>query len=250
MGNVADATDHRSHTRSKVVEVAARLLREHGPAAVTTRGVAEAAGVQAPTLYRLFGDKNGLLEAVAEHVMAAYVSVKTATVEAAAAADVDPLDDLRAGWRRQIEFGVGNPTLFRLLSDPGRVVHSPAARSGRRVLESRVHRIAVTGRLRVGEQRAVDLLQAAGIGATQTLLSTPAEHRDAGLADAMFDAVLGHVLTDGPERPGSGSAAAWVGGGSMATVVALRAVAPGLDVLSVAERQLLTEWLDRAIDAR
>ncbi|MDQ2795770.1 MAG: TetR/AcrR family transcriptional regulator, partial [Actinomycetota bacterium] len=47
-----------------MIDVAARLLQEEGPAAVTTRGVALAAGVQAPAVYRLFGDKDGLLEAV------------------------------------------------------------------------------------------------------------------------------------------------------------------------------------------
>ena len=35
----------------------------------------------------------------------------------------------------------------------------------------------------------------------------------------------------------------------MATAVAFRAVAPRLDMLSDAERLLLTEWLDRAITA-
>lgn len=234
---MTDGTSHRSDTRSRVVDVAARLLREHGPAAVTTRGVAEAAGVQAPTLYRLFGDKDGLLEAVAEHVMAGYVSTKTTTA-AAADPDGDPLADLRAGWRTQIGFGLGNPALFRLLSDPDRVQRSPAAEAGRRVLAARVHRLAVAGRLRVAEQRAVDLLQAAGIGAIQTLLATPPEHRDPGLADAMFEAVLGHVLAGAPDR-GSGRPAA--------TTVAFRAIAPGLGVLSDAERQLLVEWLDRAV---
>ena len=237
---VIDATSRRSDTRSKIVDVAARLLREHGPAAVTTRGVAEAAGVQAPTIYRLFGDKDGLLEAVAQHVMATYVSAKAAVVAAASAGDVDPLEDLRAGWQTQIEFGVANPALFRFLSDPGRVLHSPAAQSGRHVLQSRVHRVAVTGWLRVSEQRAVDLIQAAGIGAIQTLLSTSPEHRDPGLADGMFEAVSRQVLTDAPDRGHSGS---------MATAVAFRAIAPELDMLSHAERQLLTEWVDRAIDA-
>src|ERR1700677_3669653 len=51
-------------TRENLVEVAARLLREQGAAAVTTRAVALAAGVQAPAIYRLFGDKDGLLDAV------------------------------------------------------------------------------------------------------------------------------------------------------------------------------------------
>ncbi len=95
--NMIDATSRRSDTRSKIVDVAARLLREQGPAAVTTRGVAEAAGVQAPMIYRLFGDKDGLLEAVAEHVMTTFVSAKAQIVQAASAENVDPLEDLRAG---------------------------------------------------------------------------------------------------------------------------------------------------------
>jgi len=236
---VSRATSTRSDIRSRIVDVAARLLREQGPAAVTTRGVAEAAGVQAPAIYRLFGDKDGLLDAVAEHVMATYVSAKKAVVEAAAAGDVDPLEDLRAGWDTQIDFGLANPTLFRLLSDPDRVLASPAARAGRLVLESRIHRVAAAGRLRVGERRAVDLIQAAGIGTIQTLLSTPAEQRDTGLAESMYDAVLRQILTHAPDPAQDRATAA---------AVAFRAVARQLDVLSNAEQRLLTEWLDRAID--
>ena len=212
--------------------------QEKGPAAVTTRGVADAAGVQPPTIYRLFGDKDGLLEAVAEHVMATYVSAKAEIVNAASEADVDPIDELRSGWEMQIEFGVANPAVFRLLSEPDEGLQSPAARSGRQILQSRVHRVATTGRLRVSEQHAVELIQAAGTGAIQTLLSTPPDQRDPELARAMFEAVLGQILTDPPER---------AEGGSMATAVAFRAIAPQLDMLSDAERLLLAEWLDRVI---
>lgn len=233
-------TSSRTDTRSKIIDVAARLLRESGPAAVTTRGVAEHAGVQAPTIYRLFGDKDGLLDTVAEHVLATYVSAKAATVEAASANDVDPLDDLRAGWAMQIDFGVANPALFRLLSDPDRVRSSPAAQSGRRILDARIHRVATTGRLRVSERRAVELVQAAGTGTITTILATPIEQRDPGLADEMFEAVLRQILTDGPEPAESGP---------MAATVAFRAIAPRLDMLSGAERHLLGDWLDRAIDA-
>jgi AcrR family transcriptional regulator len=237
---MVDATASRNDTRARIVDVAARLLREQGPAAVTTRKVAEEAGAQAPAIYRLFGDKEGLLEAVAEHVMATYVSAKTAIVEAAAADGVDPLEDLRSGWETQIDFGVANPTLFRLLSDPDRVVHSPAAQSGRRVLESRIHRVALTGRLRVSEERSVNLIQAAGIGTIQALLSTAPKHRDPGLAAAMYEAVLAQILTDAPERSDDRR---------VATAVTFRAVVPRLDMLSPAERQLMAEWLDRAIEA-
>ena len=174
-----------------------------------------------------------------ERVMATHVSAKEAVVEAASAQDVDPLEELRAGWDTQIEFGLANPALFRLLSDPDRVLPSPAARAGKRVLESRVHRVAVTGRLRVSERRAVGLIQAAGIGTIQTLLATPADQRDSGLAESMYDAVLRQIHTDAPDPAEDRVTAA---------AVAFRAVALQLDTLSHAEQQLLAEWLDRAID--
>jgi hypothetical protein len=67
---------------------------------------------------------------------------------------------------------------------------------------------------------------------------TPGQ-RDPGLADSMFQAVLQQILTDAPERPE---------GGPIATAVAFRAIAPRLDILSEAERRLLAEWLDRALN--
>ncbi len=226
-------------TRTKIVETAARLLHEAGPAAVTTRGVAEAAGLQAPAIYRLFGDKDGLLEAVAEHVMAGYVAAKADLVDSAVADDVEPLTDLRDGWRRQIEFGLANPSVFRLLSDPDRVRDSAAARSGRAVLHARVRRVAATGRLRVSEGRAVDLISAAGVGVIQLLLATPEADRDDELAPAMFEAVLAQILTDQPAPTDAGA---------LPVTVAFRAAAPTLTGLSKAERSVLIEWLDRAIE--
>jgi hypothetical protein len=105
------------------------------------------------------------------------------------------------------------------------------------VLRGRVHRVAATGRLRVPERRAVELIHAAGTGTVLTLLSTPPEHRDLDLADAMYEAVMRSILTDMPTLPE---------GGATAAAVAFRAVAPELTVLTDAERALLSEWLDRA----
>lgn len=237
MSEVATA---RAGTRAAIVEAAAAMLRDGGPATVTTRGVAEQAGVQAPTIYRLFGDKDGLLEAVAEHVMAAFVSDKVASAEAAVAADVDPLEDLVSSWRRQIDFSLANPAVFRLLSDPERVAGSPAARMGRQVLENRVHRLALTGRLRVSESHAIDLIQAGGVGAIQLLLATPPDQRDPSLVDSMIDAVLARILNDA-----NGAAS----DEPVAAAVAVRARVDQLDVLSASERALLAEWLDRVIRA-
>ncbi len=139
------AAARRADVRSRIVDVAAQLLRDEGPAAVTTRGVAEQAGVQAPMIYRLFGDKEGLLEAVAEHVMAGYVAVKAEIAEAASAAGVDPLTDLRAAWQTQIDFGVAWPracaTPFSGRSSPARRHPRPrtATRSRRRSLSGPWH---------------------------------------------------------------------------------------------------------------
>src|SRR5580658_4276442 len=164
----------RRETRENLVEVAAP---------VTTRAVALAAGVQARTIYRLFGDKDGLLDAVAEHVLAVYVAEKALAAEGG-----DPIADLRAAWHTHVGFGLANAALFSLIADPARGSRSPASVAGMEVLRNRVRRLAAIGRLRVTERRAVDLFHAAGTGTVFTLLSMAPQERDPGLADAMYDA--------------------------------------------------------------
>jgi AcrR family transcriptional regulator len=230
----------REETRAALVEVAARLLRDHGPAAVTTRAVAQAAGVQAPTIYRLFGDKEGLLDAVAEHVFAAHVAGKSQAGQSA-----DPVADLRAGWDDHIAFGLANPGLHTLLGEPGRGTRSPATAAGLAVLGARVRRVAAVGRLRVAERRAVELIHAAGTGAVLTLLATPPPSRDPGLADAMWDALAAAILTGTPVPAGDATRST----GTAAAAVAFRTVAADLPGLTAAERALLAEWLDRAIES-
>jgi AcrR family transcriptional regulator len=226
----------RRETRANLVEVAARLLREQGTAAVTTRAVAQAAGVQAPTIYRLFGDKDGLLDAVARHALTAYVADKALATDSAADDD-DPVADLRAAWDVHVGFGLANGALFALIADPGRVARSPAMADGLAILRARVHRIAATGRLRVTERRAVELIRAAGTGAVLTLLAIEPQDRDPGLADAMYDAVLRAILTDQPALAKEGTTAA---------AVAFLTVVPDLPKLTDTERALLSEWLERA----
>ena len=104
------------------------------------------------------------------------------------------------------------------------------------MLAARVHRVALAGRLAVGEQRAIDLIHAAGTGVVLSLLGQPADERDPTLADVTLGAVLAVVLTDAPATGDRSAAAA---------AVTLRAALPSLDVLSDAERVLLGEWLDR-----
>lgn len=228
----------RRDARSAIIEVASRLLTEQGEAALTTRGVAQAAGVQAPAIYRLFGDKDGLLDAVAENIMATYVAAKSEDARSEIADDGDPVDDLRAGWNMHVEFGLANPALFRLLNATGSKKESAATASGVEILRSRVHRVASAGRLRVSEQRAVELIHAAGTGAVLTLLAKPADERDTGLADVMYEALSSAILNDARSMDVDDAEAA---------AVAFRTFVPRLGNLSNSERALMIEWLDRAI---
>jgi AcrR family transcriptional regulator len=213
------------------MEVAAELLVTQGPDAVTTRSVALAAGVQAPTIYRLFGDKSGLLDAVVEHGFASYVARKHID------ADADPVESLRAGWELHVGFGLANPELFRLMHRALRTPEGQAvAATGVGVLQARVHRVAVTGRLRVTERRATELIQAAGTGVVLTLIDQPEGERDDTLADTAWEAVCGTILTDASTVAVASPAAA---------AVTLRAALPDLTALTAAERALLGDWLDR-----
>ncbi|WP_246725556.1 TetR/AcrR family transcriptional regulator [Beijerinckia sp. L45] len=212
---------------------AAGLLAAGGADAATTRAVADAAGVQAPTIYRLFGDKQGLLEAVAEQTLADYVDSKARRLP-----EADPVTDLRAGCDAHVAFGLANPAISALINAPqGRA--SRAAQAGVSVLRERVRRVAQTGRLRVSEERAVDLLHAMGTGTVLALLQKPAGERD-GLAETAREAVFAAILDEQSPAVPSGMA-------GMAS--ALRAGLDDLAVLTPGERHLLSELLHRIANA-
>lgn len=234
MNDVDDAAQ-AADLRTRIVAAAAALITAGGREAATTRAVAAAAGVQAPTIYRLFGDKDGLLDAVAQHVMASYVAGK-----ATRARHPDPVQDLRDGWDMHVAFGLAHPDVFVILSGkPEPRPPSAAVVAGRDVLRQRIKNIALAGRLRVSEERAVALMQAAGVGTVLTLLGEPEARRDHGLSVTAREAVVAAITSDAPEPtpPGPSGAAA-----------ALRAALDQTSVLSDGERALLAELLDRIAD--
>lgn len=158
-----EINSERNQIRNRILRAAAVLIRERGTEAATTRAVAEAASVQAPTIYRLIGDKNALLDAVAEYEIAAYVAAKREKKP-----HPDPVEALRHGWNKYAAFGIANPGLFLIMSGNAR---SPATIAGLEVLAERVHDIARAGRLRGSEERAAAMLHAACVGTVLTLLA-------------------------------------------------------------------------------
>jgi AcrR family transcriptional regulator len=218
--------------RERILAATAKLLAEGGREAVSTRAVGAAAGVQAPTIYRIFTDKQGLLDAVAAEGFTAYLHGKTALEPTG-----DPVDDLRAGWDLHVGFGLANPALYLLMyGEPRPGPPPPAAVAGAEVLAAHVRRIAEAGRLRVSEERAAQLIHATGCGTVITQMAMPADRRDPELPVAAREAVIAAITTDAPAPAPPGPVGA---------AVALRAVLPHTSALTDRERGLLTEWLDR-----
>ena len=228
----AQSNSSRDDTRARVVAAAMNLLTTEGRDAVTTRAVAAAANVQPPTLYRLFGDKDGLLHAVAEYGFETYLKEKTVRKPG-----TDPIGNLRAGWISHVGFGLSNPAIYALMyGDPRPGVKSPAAEAAYRLLQEHIHRVAVEGRLRVSEERAANLFHAAACGTVLTLLSMPTDSRDLALSEIAREAAI-TAITMGTSITENSSAAM--------AAIALRAALPDVTALTGAERYLLQEWLNR-----
>lgn len=239
-------------TRERLIEAAAGLLAVGGRDAVSTRAVSAVAGVQAPTLYRLFGDKEGLLDAVAAYGFDQYLADKVALGSTG-----DVVADLRRGWDLHVEFGLSRPEFYVLMygdARPGRV--SPAAEEAAKILRGMVERVAAAGRLRLSVDRAVRLVGAAGRGVVMELIALPPEDRDPEVPAIVRELVLQALITsDGPDAVQADGADGADGMDDAGAVLANRAVAlhasldrlPA-DVLTEAEQGLLKEWLGRIAD--
>ena len=235
LNNTEMAGHQPADTRERIVRAAAQLLGVEGRQGVTTRAVAAHAGVQAPAIYRLFGDMDGLLDAVAEHLLQDYVSNK-----AKLDLDPDPVQDLQNGWDQQIAFNLAHPAVFRMMvSDPARA-QSPAAIAGSRILKDKIGRVARAGRLKVSEERAENMIRAASYGALLIILGQPESERDHQLAEAAREAVFAAIIGE-QGKPGATAA--------VTAAITLKASLGNQNAWSAAEKGLMREWLDRVIGA-
>lgn len=226
-------------TRERVLRAAADLLTREGRDALSTRAVSAAAGVQAPTLYRLFGDKDGLLDAVASYGFQRYLASKHALGETD-----DPVDDLRRGWDLHVEFGLSQPAFYVLMyGEPSFAEGSQAGREAAAVLRRLIGRIAAAGRLRMSVERAAQLVHGTGMGLILSLIATPPAERDLELIRLARENVIAAITTETADTAADHPTA----GDPVSHAVALRQAVRdgGIDALSDAERTLLAEWLDR-----
>ncbi|MFG3115480.1 TetR/AcrR family transcriptional regulator [Streptomyces sp. NPDC048197] len=86
--NMHSPPDDRT-ARAKIRDEALRLFGERGPDAVTVRDIAAAAGVSPALVIRHYQSKDGLRQAVDEHVTGVFEAMLTRAVQTV---DGDPLD--------------------------------------------------------------------------------------------------------------------------------------------------------------
>ncbi|WP_328472935.1 TetR/AcrR family transcriptional regulator [Actinoplanes sp. NBC_00393] len=121
-----------AQTRSEIAAAARRLFVARGWAATTVRDVAREAGVSVPTVYAAYGNKTGLVQALAEAADNA-AGPEQSLAEIEAAAD-DPVRQLAAmtGYDRRLYENAGD--LILLVREAGRTepALADAYREGRR----------------------------------------------------------------------------------------------------------------------
>lgn len=221
------------NTRSLIIEAAAELIAQSPSGDVSTRAVCEAAGVQQPVLYRLFGDKDGLLAATVDHVWDQYLETKRAAEKSD-----DPLRDLRAGWDSHTAFALAHPNAYKLMFAPALRSVPAAAEEAMRILRGDLERLAAQGRLRVAPEIAARMVMSANTGVSLALITRPTLYPDSGLSRLVRDAIHQAILLD----PAADTTAA------DARVAAATTLLSSLDDLtpepfSPAESALLGQWL-------
>ncbi len=219
-----------------MLEAAETLLDASPDGDISTRAVCDAVGVGAPVLYRLFGDKTGLLRAVVDHGFDRYLATKRA-----ARASEDPVEDLRSGWDTHVAFALAHPTVYRLMYAPMFHRVPDAAAEALRLLREVLDRCAAAGKLRVRPELAAQIVMSANIGVALSLVTQPDVYREPDLSTRVRDATHAQILV------AEASASAPPGLPTTALQLSAQLRAAPDERLTPAEQTLLQEWLGRLV---
>ncbi len=218
-----------------ILNRAADLLAASADGDISTRAVCEAAGIGQPVLYRLFGDKDGLLAAVADRVWGDYLESKRAAVSSA-----DVLADLRDGWDKHTAFALAHPHAYRLVFASSLSARSEAWEEAMGLLRGVLDRVAGQGLLRQSVDEVAHIVMAANSGIALALLLHPAQYPDPALSVSVRDATFRAILVDDGDAEARDAADA-----RRAAAATLQAEAGDLDLFTAGEFVLLREWLTR-----
>jgi len=222
-------------TRTRILEAAEKLLEDAPDRDIATRQVCDAAGVGQPVLYRLFGDKDGLLRAVVDHGFDRYLATKRAARPSA-----DPVKDLRTGWDTHVGFGLEHPALYRLMFSPRFDTVPEAAAEALGILRDVLVRCAKAGVLAADVDLAAQTIMSANVGVTLSLVTQPKAYASRALSHTVRDAVHRAVLVDDVAVARAARQPALATGANQ--VAALLDAADDVP-LTAAEAALMRQWL-------
>lgn len=177
--------------RNALLAAAEAQLTASPDADIATRAVCEAVGVTQPVLYRIFGDKRGLLDALADAGLERYAARK-AELEVSD----DPATDLRAGWDDHLAFAEEHAALYQLMFAPRPWASSRARDGVTALLRKTLSRCAAAGVLRTEVDTAIAMLLAANVGLALNRMADPVAYGTTAGSDALRDAVMSAVLDD------------------------------------------------------
>jgi AcrR family transcriptional regulator len=185
-----------STARERILEATTELLATKDALAISTRAICERAGVGMPEIYRQFGDKQGLLTAVADTGFERFLTNKRRNP-----ATDDPVADLRTAWDSHVAFALGNPHLYRLMFVPTGDPGPQAIKEARALLRAAVERCRDAGRLRTDPELAAHSILAANVGVCLMALSFPEPFGGLDISQSVRDAVIGKLTGDKHEDP-------------------------------------------------
>lgn len=125
-GDVVTTARQRTPTlevRGALLRAARELLDRSGPAALSVRDIAAAAGVAPMGVYKRFGSKNGILDALLEQGFTELAAAVDPTHRDVVPTDTDPSSAaappsvVAAGMHRYRRFALTNPALYALMFD-------------------------------------------------------------------------------------------------------------------------------------
>jgi AcrR family transcriptional regulator len=190
-----------STARERILDATAELLATKDALAISTRAICDRAGVGMPEIYRRFGDKQGLLTAVADLGFQRFLANKRRNP-----LTDDPVADLRTAWDSHVAFALDNPHLYRLMFTPTADARPQAIGEAQALLRSAVERCRAAGRLRTDPELAARSILSANVGVCVMALSFPEPFGGLDISRSVRDAVIGKVTGDEREDTRIGTA--------------------------------------------
>ena len=189
--NAAGSRDLESEaTRRSILDAAEDLIAAGGEEGLSIRELCARAGVTAPTVYHHFGDKAALVARVVDDCFADFDRAL-----AARTAPGDPVEALRWGFDRYVEYGVEHPRHYRLLFETKHRAASPSGLRAYDGLRRGVAAIHAAGRLLRPVEEATAALWSAMHGVTSLIVNGFFE------ADAPAVALARDAMIDQLTRP-------------------------------------------------